>query len=193
MSTFRTAFILVSISLLGLDPITPAKWSALEAALIRMVEVMALPFHLARLAARPADTLLLMPVAGATVRQVADTWGAPRRGGRTHTGQDIFARRGTTVFSATAGYVLRVGRNSLGGNAVVIAGAGGRRYYYAHLEALGPETRLGKRVTPDTVIGFVGNTGNALHTPPHLHFTVYTRAGPINPLPLLRNRESPAP
>jgi peptidoglycan LD-endopeptidase LytH len=153
-----------------------------------VVGVIVLPFQLGRLAAQRPDAVLLMPVAGAKVSRVADTWGTSRSGGRTHQGQDIFARKGTAVFSATGGYVVRLGYNPLGGNAVMIAGAGGRRYYYAYLETFAPEMRVGKRVAPDTVIGFVGNTGNAVHTPPHLHFAMYTRAGAVNPLPLLRNR-----
>ncbi|MGQ0763264.1 MAG: M23 family metallopeptidase [Acidobacteriota bacterium] len=46
----------------------------------------------------------------------------------------------------------------------------------------------GKRVTPETVLGYVGTTGNAAETPPHLHFGVYSGSGAINPLPLLSDR-----
>jgi peptidoglycan LD-endopeptidase LytH len=179
--------------LVGIDPVTGGLSSTLRDVLARMTEVIVLPFHLARLSTQPPDSLLLMPVATAKVGRIADTWGAPRPGGRVHRGQDIFARRGTAVRSATAGYVVRMGNNALGGNAVVIAGAGGRRYYYAHLEAFAPGLRVGKHVTPETIIGFVGNTGNAVRTPPHLHFAVYTRAGATNPLPLLRDRSPPPP
>jgi peptidoglycan LD-endopeptidase LytH len=193
MRIFRVAFILIAIWLLGLDPVAKAEWIALKDAMLRVVEVVALPFHLARLMAQQPDTTLLMPVAGAKVNRVADSWGVSRPGGRTHQGQDIFARKGTAVFSATEGYVVRVGRNRLGGNVIVIAGAGGRRYYYAHLDAFAPEVRMGKKVTPETVIGFVGNTGNAAQTSPHLHFGLYTITGASNPLPLLRDRPPPSP
>jgi murein DD-endopeptidase MepM/ murein hydrolase activator NlpD len=188
MRTLRTACILIAVWLLGIDPALKARWADRQEAIIHIVEVMALPFRLARLAAQRPDVALLMPVAGAQVSRVADSWGAPRPGGRTHQGQDIFARKGTAVFSATGGYVVRVGRTPLGGNVVVIAGAGGRRYYYAHLATFAPGMRVGRQVTPETVIGFVGNTGNAAHTPPHLHFALYTRAGAVNPLPLLQDR-----
>jgi murein DD-endopeptidase MepM/ murein hydrolase activator NlpD len=186
------ALIFVFSSILEIDLVAKAQWAAFGDTIIRIVEVAALPFRLAGLAARPPDAWLLMPVAGAKVKQVADSWGAPRLGGRLHQGQDIFARKGTPVRSATEGYVVRIARNPLGGNVVVIAGAGGRRYYYAHLEAFAPEIRLGKKVTHDTVLGFVGNTGNAVHTPPHLHFAAYSRAGMVNPLPLLRDRRPPS-
>jgi murein DD-endopeptidase MepM/ murein hydrolase activator NlpD len=41
------------------------------------------------------------------------------------------------------------------------------------------------------VLGYVGTTGNAQGTPPHLHFGVYTFNGAINPLPLLTDRAAP--
>jgi peptidoglycan LD-endopeptidase LytH len=191
MRKLRIALTLTVLFLLGIDPAPNARWAHRKDAILSIVGVMALPFHLVRLAAQRPDAALLMPVAGAKVSRVADSWGRPRPGGRTHQGQDIFAPEGTAVFSATGGYVVRVGRTPIGGNAVVIAGAGGRRYYYAHLETFAPEMRVGKKVAPETVIGFVGNTGNAAHTPPHLHFAMYTRAGAVNPLPLLRDRIRP--
>jgi murein DD-endopeptidase MepM/ murein hydrolase activator NlpD len=89
------------------------------------------------------------------------------------------------VYSATGGYVLRVGENNLGGNIVLVGGAGGRRYYYAHLYASNPKLAFGVRVGTTTIIGYVGNTGNAEHTPPHLHLGIYTSEGPVNPHPLL--------
>ena len=148
-----------------------------------------LPFHVARLSARDPDTALVMPVEGVRVRQVADTWGAPRSGGRKHEGQDIFAERGTPIFSATDGYVLSVGEGGLGGKKIFVLGAGGRRYYYAHLDAFAEELRAGDRVTPQTLLGYVGNTGNAATTPPHLHFGVYGSGGALDPLPLIVERE----
>lgn len=67
--------------------------------------------EIARLALKEPDARLLMSVKGVRVRQIADTWGAPRSIGREHKGQDIFAKRGTPVLSATEGYVLRVGES----------------------------------------------------------------------------------
>jgi murein DD-endopeptidase MepM/ murein hydrolase activator NlpD len=192
MRTLRLAFILV-IVWIGVDPVARAQRTALKDALFHAVDIVALPFRLAWLAAQQPDALLLMPVAGARVSRVVDSWGVPRPDGRTHQGQDIFARKGTTVFSATEGYVMRVGHNRLGGNVIVIAGAGGRRYYYAHLESFAPGMRVGKKVTSQTVIGLVGNTGNAAQTSSHLHFGLYTVTGAIDPLPLLRDRPAPLP
>ena len=193
MRKVGTFFIIVFLAFSDIAPAMSTAWTALEESLGRLVEVVALPFRLAWLAAQPPDARLLMPVAGAKVKHVADTWGAPRPGGRRHQGQDIFAARGTAVFSATSGFVVRLGHNPRGGKAVVIAGAGGRRYYYAHLDAFEPGLRVGRRVTPGTVIGFVGNTGNAVRTSPHLHFAVYSMGGAVNPLPLLQDRPPSSP
>jgi peptidoglycan LD-endopeptidase LytH len=73
-----------------------------------------------------------------------------------------------------------------------VLGAGGRVYYYAHLEAYAPGLAVGDPVTPATLLGYVGTSGNARGTPPHLHFGVYTLSGPVNPLPLLQDRPSEA-
>jgi peptidoglycan LD-endopeptidase LytH len=188
MRKIRAVMGLVSLVLFAIDPTTQPRWTSLRPAILRIAEVVALPFHLARLSAQPPDAILLMPVAGTKVNRITDTWGASRPGGRLHRGQDIFAPKGTAVRSATRGYVVRVGNNALGGKVVLIAGAGRRRYYYAHLEAFAPNLRVGKHVTPETIIGFVGNTGNAARTPAHLHFGMYTVVGAVNPLPLLQDR-----
>jgi murein DD-endopeptidase MepM/ murein hydrolase activator NlpD len=149
-------------------------------------------YRLFQLQLREPDSELLMPVEGVPVKRVANTWGAPRSGGRDHQGQDIFAKRGTPVVSATDGIVVRVGNNSLGGQIVSVMGNGGRIYYYAHLDGYAPGLATGQTVAAGDVLGYVGTTGNARGTPPHLHFGVYTATGPINPLPLLVNRAVPA-
>jgi murein DD-endopeptidase MepM/ murein hydrolase activator NlpD len=141
--------------------------------------------RMAMLSAREPDQKLAVPVKGVKAKQIADTWKAERPGGRAHNGQDIFAKRGTPVYSATEGYVLHVGENQLGGKVIFVYGAGGRRYYYAHLDDFAPDLKAGDYVTTDSLLGFVGNTGNAKNTPPHLHFGVYGTGGAINPLPLL--------
>lgn len=88
---------------------------------------------------------LPMPVPRLRAMDVADTFGAPRGGGRRHEGVDIFAPRHTPILSTTAGVVVSVGDNRLGGHAVWIMGPGGQWHYYAHLESLG-EIRVGQRV-----------------------------------------------
>src|ERR1051326_5011762 len=147
--------------------------------------------HVARLSMQEPDTKLAMPLADVSKRQIADTWHAPRGTDRLHEGQDIFAPKGTPILSATNGFVYNIGENNLGGQTVSVIGAGGRVYYYAHLDAYAPGLEVGDRVNTRTVLGYVGTTGNAQGTPPHLHFGIYTSSGAINPLPLLSDRTAP--
>ena len=137
-----------------------------------------------RLSLMPAPSVLPVPVAGVKPRDLRDTWGGPRSEGRHHEGIDIFAARGTPVVSSTEGVVLRVGTNRLGGQVVWVLGPGGQRHYYAHLDRYG-DVRAGTRVAPGTVLGYVGNTGNAARTPSHLHYGIYLPGGATNPYPLL--------
>ncbi len=144
--------------------------------------------QIAELRSQPADTHLLMPIISIRKNSIADTWNASRGEGRSHEGQDLFADQGTPIYSATQGYIIRRDQEELGGNTVMILGAGGTRYYYAHLDRYADSLYEGDKVTPDSIIGFVGNTGNAKDTPPHLHFGVYSGGEAINPLPLLQDR-----
>lgn len=153
-----------------------------------------LPAYLARVGDEPVETLV-MPVDGLRVAQVADTWGAPRGGGRRHEGQDLFAPRGTPVRAAAAGFVYRIDDLSLGGLSVTTIGGAGRRVYYTHLDAVPDGLREGQWVEVGTVIGLVGNSGNAAGTPPHLHLGVYDGReddpcgwAAIDPLPMLVDR-----
>jgi hypothetical protein len=148
--------------------------------------------RVARLYTREPDSTLAMPVQDVRKNQIANTWQAPRGNDRLHQGQDIFAPKGTPIYSATAGYVYKVGENNLGGQTVSVIGAGGRVYYYAHLDRYAQGIEAGDPVTTKTLLGYVGTTGNAQGTPPHLHFGVYTSKGAINPLPLIVDRMSPA-
>lgn len=153
-----------------------------------------LPAYLAVVPETP-DSKVIMPVDGVRVRDVADTWGGARSEGRSHEGTDIFAPAGTPIYAATPGYIYRIGDNRLGGQTVVVVGGAGYRYYYAHLSGYAEDIQEGQAVTTDTLLGYVGNTGNAITTPPHLHLGIYTsEAGScdwdaINPYPLLVDRE----
>jgi murein DD-endopeptidase MepM/ murein hydrolase activator NlpD len=99
---------------------------------------------------------------------------------------DIFAPRDTPVLAAAPGIVSSVATTRRGGHVVWIwDGARRQSHYYAHLarQAVGP----GERVQAGDVIGYVGNTGNARTTPPHLHFGIYAAGdGPIDPLPFVQ-------
>ena len=134
------------------------------------------------LARRPAPDSLPSPVASPGAR-FTDSWGAPRSGGRRHEGIDIFAPRGTPVLSTTDGVVTRLGTNRLGGQIVGVLGPALEWHYYAHLDRFA-DIREGSIVRAGEVLGYVGNTGNAKGTPPHLHYGVY-RGGALNPYPRL--------
>jgi murein DD-endopeptidase MepM/ murein hydrolase activator NlpD len=135
------------------------------------------------------EPTLRLPVEEARVRNIQSFFGDPRDGGsRDHHGVDIFAPRGTPVLAAAGGVVTSVGTNGLGGNVVWIARpARGESHYYAHLDR--QAVTAGTLVDEGDVIGYVGNTGNARGTAPHLHFGIYASGGPVDPLPYIA--ESP--
>ena len=148
--------------------------------------------RVAKLYTQSPASKIAMPLEDVSRKEVADTWQAPRGVGRRHEGQDIFAPKGTPILSATNGYIYKIGENNLGGQTVSVISSGGRVYYYAHLDSYAKGIEVGDRVTTRTVLGYVGTTGNAQGTPPHLHFGIYTWTGAINPLPLLTDRVAPA-
>jgi murein DD-endopeptidase MepM/ murein hydrolase activator NlpD len=126
---------------------------------------------------------LQFPVAGRDTTAIQSWYGDPRDGGRRqHEGLDIFARRGTPVVAAADGYVRSTRRNNLGGNVVWLRDRFDRTQYYAHLDSVA--VVRGARVNAGDTIGFVGNSGNARTTPPHLHFGIYAR-GSFDPYPAL--------
>ena len=129
---------------------------------------------------------LTFPVSGRDAAAVGSRFRDPRDGGRReHHGVDIFAPRETAVVAASDGVVTSVGTSRLGGNVVwVWDAARDQSHYYAHLSR--QAVRIGERIEAGDVIGYVGNTGNARGTPPHLHFGIYAlREGPIDPLPFV--------
>lgn len=117
-----------------------------------------------------------------------DTFGAPRSGHRKHEGTDIFAARGTPLYAVVDGIIEDKGVNGLGGNKLWLRSPGdGWRYYYAHLSGFANGISNGTRVSKGQVIGYVGNTGNARTTPPHVHFEAHPPSqGPANPYPILK-------
>jgi murein DD-endopeptidase MepM/ murein hydrolase activator NlpD len=136
--------------------------------------------------ARATANALLMPVEGMRVGDVVSNFGAAR-GGRMHEGVDIFAPRGTRVFSAGHGVVHFLGATALGGWTVWVRD-GNRDIWYTHLDAIAPGLSRSARVTPETAIGWVGNSGNASGGPTHLHFELVTPQGAVDPLPFLADR-----
>ena len=89
-----------------------------------------------------------------------------------HKGIDVFAKRGTSVHSATIGIVLLTAEYGKGGKFVIVLGPKWRLHYYAHLDEI--LTKPFALVDHNTEIGTVGNTGNAATTPSHLHYGIGT-------------------
>ena len=125
------------------------------------------------------DVAIVCPVAGPTT--FSDTWLAPRSGGRQHQGVDMFADESTPVVAPVDGEV-ELGENNLGGRVFRLWGDDGNFYYGAHLSAWAD---ISGQVAAGTVIGYVGHTGDAANTPPHLHFEIHVgrrRGDPPNPM-----------
>lgn len=142
--------------------------------------------------------LIVFPVAGRN--SYTDSWGAPRSGGRTHKGADIFAAKGTPVVAVAPGEVIGAAvSDGTAGVYVKIRHANGAVTAYLHLNNDTPDTddgavvgiadgiAEGAVVDAGTIIGYVGDSGNAEGTPPHLHFE-YRPDGvnAVNPFPLLQ-------
>ena len=115
-----------------------------------------------------------MPVEGATDADFNKNtfWFYPWGKSGTHKGVDIFADRHTPVYSASKGLVIYTGQYKYGGNVVIILGPKWRFHYYAHLEEIKavPFTR----VNHNSLIGTVGDSGNAKGKATHLHYSIYT-------------------
>jgi murein DD-endopeptidase MepM/ murein hydrolase activator NlpD len=126
-----------------------------------------------------AGSGLVCPIAGP--RSYADTWGAARSGGRRHEGTDIMSPSGTPLVAMEAGRV-EYRSNRLGGRTLRLYGAGGTRYYYAHLSRYEGSNRS---VSAGDVVGYVGKTGNTSAN--HLHLQVHPGGGrAVNPYPYVR-------
>ena len=139
---------------------------------------------------------------------VPDTYGAARSDvpGGWHHGDDIFAPLGTPVVAVATGRLNRVGWEKLGGWRLWVRDRNGDEFYYAHLSGYSPAALDDRHVHRGEVIGFVGNTGDAFTTIPHLHFEIHPRSllhlqydGAVDPTSYLarwprpRLRDAPRP
>lgn len=122
--------------------------------------------------ALPQD--IQMPVVGADAGDFnkKSFWFFPWGKSGTHKGVDIFAKKGTPIKAATGGWVLRAGENELGGKVLVILGPKWRIHYYAHLDDI--SVSRFQWVNHETLIGTVGDSGNAKGKAPHLHYSIAT-------------------
>jgi peptidoglycan hydrolase-like protein with peptidoglycan-binding domain len=131
-------------------------------------------------------TLDYFPVQGTC--HFADTWHAPRGGGRLHEGVDIIAPEGRYIYAVTSGTISHVYHDrpgSLTGNGLRLVLPDGTYFFYAHLQAVADGITVGTKVAAGQIIGYNGTTGNA--GIPHLHFEVHPKGGAaVNPYPLVK-------
>jgi murein DD-endopeptidase MepM/ murein hydrolase activator NlpD len=137
----------------------------------------------------------VFPVYGTAVT-LADDYGAPRQPViGTHQGNDIFGPLGAPVLAVADGTVEKVGTLSISGNRLWLRTDDNDTFFYAHLASFAPAASDGNRVRAGDLLGFVGNTGDAEPTPPHLHFEIHPDdARPIDPHEVLaawQEREPP--
>ena len=141
----------------------------------------------------PAATHLAMPLAGVEPTHLVDTFNDARDGHK-HEALDIPAARGTPVLAVAEGNVVKLFTSKQGGLTVYqFDDSRSFSYYYAHLDRYASGLKEGMLLRPGDVLGYVGSTGNASPTAPHLHFAVnrllpdkkWWEGTPIDPLPLL--------
>jgi murein DD-endopeptidase MepM/ murein hydrolase activator NlpD len=115
----------------------------------------------------------VFPVYGAV--SYGDTFGAERGdiASGWHHGADIFGQVGQPLLAVADGTLFSVGWNKIGGNRLWLRDGQGNEFYYAHLSAFSTLAVNGAHVAAGDVVGFMGNSGDAETTPPHLHFVVH--------------------
>ena len=134
-----------------------------------------------------------VPIAGLQLNDVHDTFWESR-GGQLHEAIDIMEPRGTPVHAVVSGTIAKLFLSKAGGITIYEFDESETFcYYYAHLDRYEPNLCEGQRVNKGQVMAYVGFTGNAVPTAPHLHLGV-TKLGPekewwkgeaVNPYPAL--------
>jgi murein DD-endopeptidase MepM/ murein hydrolase activator NlpD len=137
---------------------------------------------------------LLIPVEGVKASGLQNTFDDARAIGRRHEAIDIMAPRGTEVHAADDGTIAKLFTSKDGGLTIYqFDPTQTFSYYYAHLDRYAPGLSEQQPVRRGQLLGYVGSTGNASASAPHLHFAVarldtdhaWWKGDPINPYPLL--------
>lgn len=139
---------------------------------------------------------LEMPLDGVSRDQLRDSFDERRAGGiRRHEAIDIMAPKGTPVRAVDDGRVGKLFKSVAGGLTIYLFDPAEMfTYYYAHLDRYASGLKEGQGVRRGELIGYVGSTGNASDTAPHLHFAIFQmgperrwwQGDPINPFHVLR-------
>jgi murein DD-endopeptidase MepM/ murein hydrolase activator NlpD len=138
-----------------------------------------------------------LPMKDIRASDIHDTFNDRRGGGtRPHEAADIMAPRGTPVLAVNDGKIEKLFLSKPGGNTIYQFDPTERYcYYYAHLDRYAPGIGAGRFVHRGELIAYVGSTGNADPSAPHLHFEIHEltpekhwwQGTPINPYPFLLN------
>jgi peptidoglycan LD-endopeptidase LytH len=137
---------------------------------------------------------LRVPVEGVTTNQLRDTFNDSRAVGRRHNAIDIMAPRGTEVRAVDDGTIAKLFTSKAGGLTIYqFDPTQTFSYYYAHLDHYVSGLAERQSVRRGQLLGYVGSTGNASESAPHLHFAIarlgtdraWWKGDPINPYPLL--------
>jgi murein DD-endopeptidase MepM/ murein hydrolase activator NlpD len=144
--------------------------------------------------AQPAPaSAIASPIAGLRRSELRDSFNETHFGHR-HEAIDIMEPRGTPVLAVTDGVIAKLWQSKAGGNTIYqFDAAGNYCYYYAHLDHYARSLADGAKVNRGEVIGYVGSTGDASASAPHLHFGVkladpdhnWSHGTPVDPYPLL--------
>lgn len=143
----------------------------------------------------PPSFQLIIPVSGIKANQLRDTYTESRSEGRAHNAIDIIAPRNAPVLAAADGKIIKLFTSERGGITIYQLSTDEKLVlYYAHLERYADGLTEGRAAKQGEVIGYVGDTGNAVAGNTHLHFAIWSITDPkrywsglnINPYPLLR-------
>lgn len=141
---------------------------------------------ISQLSTTPVQSVFIPVLFGVELNNISPNFGDPRSNGRSHAGEDIMAVLGTPIVSPTPAVVLRIGVGSGEGNYVYTANPGGETFVYMHLDKFGEGVVAGTVLEKGSLIGYVGNTGNASGGAAHLHFEIHDSNGtPLDPFPRL--------
>jgi murein DD-endopeptidase MepM/ murein hydrolase activator NlpD len=127
-------------------------------------------------------------------------WGDTRSGGRRHQGIDLFGEKHTPIVAVSDGFIIAIGDGDRSGYYVRIEHRDGWESWYMHLNndtpgtddgaggaelAYAPGLRVGMYVAAGTVVGYVGDSGNAEESSSHTHFELHHDGRAVNPYPYL--------
>ncbi|MBP6904803.1 MAG: peptidoglycan DD-metalloendopeptidase family protein [Candidatus Pacebacteria bacterium] len=119
---------------------------------------------------QPVTELPIPVLFGVALKNLTENFGDPRAG-HSHEGLDIMAPEGTPIVSPTDAVVVRTGVWQGAGNFVTTAAPGDETFTYMHLSEIA-DIKVGDVLKPGDIVGYVGHTGNAIASAPHLHLEI---------------------